>query len=402
MSDTIRLTGITAEGFHGVLDFEKRDGQPFRVDAVLTLDLQPAGRSDRLQDTVSYASIAELIEDSITGRPFELIEALAENIAQRVLLFDARIEGAEITVHKPQAPLEQRFGDVAVTVERTRRSLRGRAGAAPADSAEYLDEFDVEVLKELAENARRSENMPRPDGDDGPAAGRPVQPGQPAQTGPYRRVSLADLATVYDEEGGGRAGQETVWVPADTQLELPKGTRDPELPADFPVRSVLALGSNLPDAEHGAPSELLASAVAALQEADGVVVVDSSPLARTKPVGGPEGQPDYLNQVLEVETTLSPHGLLDLTQQIEDAHHRVRGAENGEQRWGPRTLDIDIITYAGAEISSARLTVPHPRAAQRAFVLLPWSWMDPVALLEGAPVRELAQQAADAGDVERL
>lgn len=398
MSDTIRLAGITAEGFHGVLDFEKRDGQPFRVDAVLSLDLRAAGRSDRLEDTVSYASIAELIEDSITGRPFELIEALAEHIAQRILLFDARIEGAEVTVHKPQAPLEQRFDGVSVTVERTRRSLRGRPGVPAADSAEYLDEFDVEVLRELAETARRAGEGT---GDEAGSSSRP-ETAPSAQTGPYRRVSLADLATVYDEEGGERAGQETVWVPADAQLELPRGTRDPDLAADFPVRSVLALGSNLPDAEHGSPAELLSSARRALQEAGGVDVVASSPVARTRPVGGPEGQPDYLNQVIEVETTLSPHGLLDLIQGIEAAHHRIRGAENGEQRWGPRTLDIDIITYAGAEISSPRLTVPHPRAAQRAFVLLPWSWMDPVALLEGVPVRELARQAADAADVERL
>lgn len=392
MSDTVRLTGVTAEGFHGVLDFEKSQGQPFRVDAVLSLELQAAGRSDSLEDTVSYAGVAELIEDSVTGRPFELIEGLAESIAQRILLFDARIEGVEITVHKPQAPLEQSFTDVSVTVERSRSAVRRTTGPAAGEAAEHLDEFDVEVLKDLAENARGAEGE----------AAAPAAEGETGQVSPYRRVSLADLATVYDEESGDRAGRETVWVPAGTQLELPKGTRDPELPADFPVRSVIALGSNLPDAALGAPAELLASAVSALGEADGVEVVSSSPVAQTKPVGGPEGQPDYLNQILEVETTRSPHALLDLLQQIEADHHRARGEEAGEQRWGPRTLDLDIITYAGAEISSPRLTVPHPRAAQRGFVLLPWSWMDPVALLEGTPVRELAAQADDAGDVTQL
>ena len=392
MSDTIRLTGITAEGFHGVLDFEKSQGQLFRVDAALSVDLQAAGRSDNLEDTVSYAGIAELIEDSVTGRPFELIEALAENIAQRVLLFDARIESAEITVHKPQAPLEQSFADVSVTVERTRSAVRRTGGPAAGETAEYLDEFDVEVLKDLAENARRAEGEAAASGPE-PDAG---------QVGPYRRVSLVDLATVYDEEGGGRAGHETVWVPADTQLELPEGTRDPELAADFPVRAVVALGSNLPDPELGTPAELLASAVRALNEADGVEVVNSSPVARTKPVGGPEGQPDYLNQVVELETTRSPHDLLDLLQQIEADHRRARGEGSGEQRWGPRTLDLDMITYAGAEIRSSRLTVPHPRAAERGFVLLPWSWMVPVALLQGTPVRELAAQADDAEHVAQL
>lgn len=186
MSDTIRLTGITAEGFHGVLDFEKSQGQLFRVDAALSVDLQAAGRSDNLEDTVSYAGIAELIEDSVTGRPFELIEALAENIAQRVLLFDARIESAEITVHKPQAPLEQSFADVSVTVERTRSAVRRTGGPTAGETAEYLDEFDVEVLKDLAENARRAE---------GEASGSGPEPNA-GQVGPYRRVSLVDLATV--------------------------------------------------------------------------------------------------------------------------------------------------------------------------------------------------------------
>src|SRR5699024_1248369 len=168
--------------------------------------------------------------------------------------------------------------------------------------------------------------------------------------------------------------------------------RDPELPAAFPVRCVLALGSNLGDSQ-----ATVVSAVRALESAEDVVVVNSSPVARTKPVGGPENQRDYLNQVIEIETRLSPHELLDAAQRIEADHNRVR-----EQRWGPRTLDMDIVTYAGATIDSPRLQVPHPSAAERAFVLLPWSWMDPLAVLNGTPVRDLATQAADYREVTRI
>ncbi|GAB3190180.1 2-amino-4-hydroxy-6-hydroxymethyldihydropteridine diphosphokinase [Nesterenkonia suensis] len=311
-SDTIRLTGIAAVGRHGVFEFEKRQGQPFRVDAELAVDLRPAGRSDALEDTVSYAGIAEQIEAAITGEPYDLIEALAERIAAEVLSADPRITAATITVHKPQAPLQQSVADVAVTVHRTRG----------------------EAADELAQAAGESRKPPHSD--------------------------------------------------------LPhSGLRDPDLPATFPVRAVLALGSNL-----GESAQTLDAAVAALEESEEVDVVAASPRARTAPVGGPAGQPDFLNQVVEVETSLSPHGLLDLAQQIEAAHHRTR-----EVRWGPRTLDVDLITYAGARIASPRLTIPHPRAAERAFVLLPWSWMDPIALLDGLPVRDLAARAADVAGV---
>lgn len=168
--------------------------------------------------------------------------------------------------------------------------------------------------------------------------------------------------------------------------------RDPEQAAAFPVRCVLALGSNLGDSQ-----TTVASAIQALEAAEGVVVISASPLARTKPVGGPANQRDYLNQVIEIETQLSPHQLLDVAQRIESEHNRAR-----EERWGPRTLDVDIVTYAGATIDSPRLQVPHPSAAERAFVLLPWSWMDPLAILNGRGVLELAEQAADFDEVTRL
>ncbi|MFJ2506474.1 2-amino-4-hydroxy-6-hydroxymethyldihydropteridine diphosphokinase [Arthrobacter citreus] len=157
-----------------------------------------------------------------------------------------------------------------------------------------------------------------------------------------------------------------------------------------PVRTVLALGSNL-----GESRGTLANAVAALADHPGMKLVAVSPVARTAPVGGPENQPDYLNLVAEFETTLDAHALLDHCHDVENRHHRTR-----EVRWGPRTLDVDIITYGAERIDDEVLTVPHPRAAERAFVLQPWAWMDPDARLEGVPVAELAARAADASGVE--
>lgn len=159
-----------------------------------------------------------------------------------------------------------------------------------------------------------------------------------------------------------------------------------------PVDAVLALGANLGDA-----AATLRHAVLQLQDTSGITVTAVSPVARTRPVGGPAGQPDYLNLVVTVAAGLSPKALLAVGQGIEQAHHRTR-----EVRWGPRTLDIDVITYGDLVSDDPELTLPHPRAHTRAFVLAPWSWADPEAVLSGTPVADLAAQADDAGSVTRL
>jgi dihydroneopterin aldolase len=119
--DTVALSGITAVGHHGVFDFERRDGQPFIVDAVLHLDLRPAGTSDDLARTAHYGEVAERVGRIITGEPFQLIEALAEKIAAEILASYPVVEAVDITVHKPQAPIPVPFGDVAVTISRSRQ-----------------------------------------------------------------------------------------------------------------------------------------------------------------------------------------------------------------------------------------------------------------------------------------
>ncbi|HET7399458.1 MAG TPA: 2-amino-4-hydroxy-6-hydroxymethyldihydropteridine diphosphokinase [Intrasporangium sp.] len=262
MSDRIVLEGVRARGHHGVLADEKRDGQTFVVDVVLELDLSRPGRSDDLGATVNYAEVAAAVVARITGPSVDLIERLAELIADDVLLHEL-VAAVEVVVHKPEAPVGQPFGDVRVHVRRT--------------------------------------NSPR---------------------------------------------------------------------------AVVALGANLGD--RGAT---LAQAVAALRELPGFTITAVSPLVETDPVGGPE-QPPFLNAVLLGRTSIPAAHLLQELHRIEAAHGRTR-----EVRWGARTLDLDLIQYgtpgAATEVRATgpKLTLPHPRAAERAFVLVPWHAADPEARL---------------------
>lgn len=117
--DEIVLTGLTVFGYHGVFDHERRDGQPFVIDLTLRLPLAPAAASDDVADTVHYGELADRVAAVVAGEPVDLIETLAQRIAD-VALADARVQEVTVTVHKPQAPIEQTFADVAVTVHRGR------------------------------------------------------------------------------------------------------------------------------------------------------------------------------------------------------------------------------------------------------------------------------------------
>ncbi|BBH65111.1 7,8-dihydroneopterin aldolase [Actinoplanes sp. OR16] len=116
----ITLTGLRARGNHGVFDFEREQGQDFVVDVRLDLDLGPAARSDDVTDTVHYGELAGSLVEVITGEPVNLLERLAERLLD-VCLADERVSAAEVTVHKPQAPIPHEFADVAVTLRRSRR-----------------------------------------------------------------------------------------------------------------------------------------------------------------------------------------------------------------------------------------------------------------------------------------
>lgn len=158
------------------------------------------------------------------------------------------------------------------------------------------------------------------------------------------------------------------------------------------TKVILALGSNL-----GERNDTLSTAVADLVDPPEVRLLGVSPVVQTKAVGGPEGQPDFLNMVMAVETTLTPLELLKHCHEIEQKHHRTR-----EVRWGPRTLDVDIIVFGDLASDDPVLTIPHPRAAERAFVLYPWSLLEPHARLNGHSVAELAAVAADMPDIRRF
>jgi len=140
--------------------------------------------------------------------------------------------------------------------------------------------------------------------------------------------------------------------------------------------AVLALGSNLGDR-----GETIHSAIEQLGAHPKIRVLEKSPLVESIAVtesGLDESKPNYLNGVVKIATKLSPKKLLEATSQIELSHGRVR-----ERRWESRSLDIDIITYENKKQESKTLPLPHPRAHERAFVLVPWSLMDGEAQLVG-------------------
>lgn len=285
--DLIRLSGVRARGFHGVFEHERRDGQDFVVDVVMSVDLARAGASDDLRDTVHYGEVAADIVAIVEGEPYDLIERLADQIATAVLARPL-VEAVEVTVHKPQAPVGVPFGDVEVVVRRVK---------------------------------------------------------------------------------------------------------------DVPV--VIALGANL-EQDDQTPEDSLRQAVGQLRRTRGLRGVRVSRLYATAPVGGEPvaGQPDYVNAVALARTSLTPSRLLARLHRIEADHGRTR-----DVRWGARTLDLDLVQYGdpadGSDVRSEapELLLPHPRAHERAFVLVPWSEVDPVAVLrtgEGpVPVADLIPALED-------
>jgi len=263
VAEVITLAGVTAYGYHGVLDSERQEGQDFIVDVSMDVDTTPAAHSDDVTQTVNYAEVAADIVAIIEGEPRNLIETVMAQIADTVMANYELIQSATITLHKPQAPVGVPFGDVSIRTQRHR---------------------------------------------------------------------------------------------------------------EVPV--VIAVGANL-----GQPDETVTGAIGQLDDIPGVWGVRASPLYRTTPVGGPE-QDDYVNAVVLASTSLSPHRLLLQLQQLENLWGRTRTV-----RWGPRSLDLDLVQYGdpgdGSEqlVSDEVLELPHPRAYQRAFVLVPWQAIDDAAAL---------------------
>lgn len=308
--DTITITGITANGTHGVLDFEHERAQTFVVDATLGLDLARAGRTDALGDTVDYGAIAKGVVAIIEGEHVDLIERLAARIADMILSFPA-VRRATVTVHKPHAPITVPFADVAVTI------TREKVGAVDAGCEETA-----------FSNASTAANT--------------------VGTG-----ASSDGSTVH--------------------------------------HAVVALGGNIGDV-----TATLRDAVRSIDALEGTQITGISPLYRTAAWGMADGAPDFLNAVVEANTTLSARELLAALNCIEAEHGRTR-----EDHWSNRTLDLDIVDFDGCQSEEPGLTLPHPRAWQRAFVLVPWAALDPDADLpglHGGPVRQLADGLMEEAD----
>ncbi|WP_160115350.1 2-amino-4-hydroxy-6-hydroxymethyldihydropteridine diphosphokinase [Varibaculum vaginae] len=327
--DHISLVGIQEHGWHGVLDHERQDGQLFLVDADIYLDLQDAGASDRIEDTVDYSRVSELISRIITGPPCDLLEKVATQIAEETLQL-AKVQAVRVCLHKPQAPLGIEKEDVSVTI------WRGLDNLLPDPEVSQIE------------------------------------------------TAALDLKEIYAQDPAGIS-----------ESPLDESENPIEQTPDSPRQVVIAMGGNL-----GEVSETFRKALSKLSQASGVGVVEVSPLVRTAAVlgEGQEEQPDYLNAVVIVSTVRSPLNLLRLLQEIENEHGRERN-----EHWGARTLDLDIIDYQDVVSKDERLVLPHSRASQRAFVLLPWSLIAPKAELAGAgEVVVLADYAPDRDGVKEI
>jgi 2-amino-4-hydroxy-6-hydroxymethyldihydropteridine diphosphokinase len=156
------------------------------------------------------------------------------------------------------------------------------------------------------------------------------------------------------------------------------------------AEAALALGGNLGDV-----GAAMREALASLAATRGVTLLCASSFYRTAP-WGPIAQPPFLNMAVLLRTSLRPHALLDLCLAIEAEHGRVRG-----ERFGPRTLDIDILCYGDLFLSDERLTLPHPRLAERAFVLVPLAEIAPDLVINDRRVEDAAARL-DRSGVEKL
>ena len=314
---------------HGVYDFERARDQRFSADIIMWVET--AGATDDIAATVSYADIADEAMAVLTGNAVDLIETLAETIAERVMSHEG-VVGTEVTVHKPDAPIDHPFADVSVTVR------AGQTDAMPLSLSlkGMYEAEDGSVLTGEIEAYGRAQ------------APSPAEQEQSGALPTRRDVQAAHAAPAHDE------------------------TRPERLRSR---RVILAIGGNLGDV----PVNLMHT-VEALSYMEGFQIDDVSPIMRTKPVLAPgqAPQPDYWNAIVVGSAIASPDELFAQTSRIE----RELGRERHE-RWGARTVDIDIIQIEGLASADPVLTLPHPRAKDRAFVLAPWLLCDPDAILEG-------------------
>ena len=253
--DRINIKNLEVHANHGVLPEERIFGQKFLISVALYTDLRAAGKTDKLEKTLDYGSVCSDIESFVQNNSFNLIETVAEELAEKLLLENPALQKVWVEIKKPEAPVNVQLETVSVEIVRSRHI------------------------------------------------------------------------------------------------------------------AYIALGSNMGDRE-----ENLSMAINELDKAKGCSVLDVSPFINTKPYGYME-QEDFLNGCLALETVLTPHELLDLLRETENKAGRVRA-----ERWGPRTLDLDIIYYDDIIMSDETLRIPHAEAHKRDFVLKPIGEIAPYKL----------------------
>lgn len=272
--DTIKIKDMRFFGHHGVFEEETINGQFFRINANLKLNTYPAGVSDNLEKSVSYADVHDTCKRIVEGKPYKLLESVAHVLTEEILQRYELVEEVVIEVIKERAPIVGFHGEASVEITRKQR----------------------------------------------------------------RNVAY------------------------------------------------MSLGTNMGDRER-----FLSDTIEALDGFSDIEVSKVSSIYETKAVGL-VNQADFLNQVVKVKTSLAKYELLDLVQKIE--------YKNGRDRiivWGPRTLDIDILLYNNETNDDKKLIIPHPRMAERAFVLVPLAEVDPRVLVPGTgkTVNQLLDEIAE-------
>lgn len=292
--DVVFAQGVQAKGRHGVYEFERLEEKLFRADVKAWIHQQQAGLAKDISKTVSYGDLARIAEQVLQGDPEDLLETIAEEIAARVISLPG-VRIVEVTVYKPEAPLNVSFREVGVSIKRVSNLLA-----------------------------------------------------RPTQTLNHSGLRLS--------------------VPVQAE-------------------AIVACGSNLGKRKYN-----ICRGIELLNNTPGVEVVKVAPMMETKAIieAGAAAQRNYKNTVALIRTTLSPLEFLLCLQQIEVQLGRKR-----VERWGARTLDLDVVTYKCNEeeiiSEDPQLTLPHPRARERDFVLKPWLGLDPQAEIIGQPVLQLLQ-----------
>lgn len=267
-NDTIIIKKLKIFAYHGVLEEEKTYGQYFILDIILSVDLSVPCLTDDLNQSVNYDSVTQKVIKTFTAQKDDLIERAAQRVCDCILEEFSAVKAVELTLKKPQAPVDADFKYMGVHIIRYRK----------------------------AENTVKKKT------------------------------------------------------------------------------AVLSLGSNLGDRKGQ-----LEHAINALNHLPKTAVEKVSDFYDTPPFGVDPNQPNYLNCCVSVKTALSPNALLGACLGIESAMDRVRPADEVK---APRPIDIDLLLYEGFASSAEELTVPHPRMAERAFVLVPLSDIFPDAKSE--------------------